>query len=361
MRTTTVALLAVAALAGCKGKAALINKLSSGSAESDSPVANDQPEQDDDSDEARAKRVAAVFPNGPATEHFEPTVKLSSLPPAAVIDPADGWVLELSLHTPLTITQISDALDPLPTTTSTVTTGARQGDGAWIDVTLEDSLPESTTFDRVAVELPFVAPDGPLTAKDIAEVSTWIGRSNTKLNAGTAVPSIKAEAALVRAQKVAAVLKSVEDTSDMVLTISRADGAPIPLRLAWDAMYSAGYVWAGDLMQWIPSEGFHGLYSFTGTDSGLWTPEDANDPMATTEDIHIHFSIPVNAQPERMLDVLVQQARYIAKRVGGQVIDNETDRPVNERLLRQRVAGQLKILTNAGLSPGSPLVTGYFY
>ncbi|HEY4059431.1 MAG TPA: hypothetical protein VGM39_22590 [Kofleriaceae bacterium] len=353
MRTHSLAFLLVAAVAGCKGHQELISKLEhddpatatdgSGSAEDIGPTTAEE----------AAQRVAAVFPNGPATDKFE--VKAAITPIATtVVDPTSAWVIEIPFRTPLTSEAILDALGDSPTTNTSISFAGRRGAQPWVNI---DDVEDEATFDRIAVSVALVDVDLVLGADDVTAVRSWLDGAVTKLHASA--PNYgKPQAAVARAATVATVMREFDDQGTITVTIQREGEAPIPQKLAWDALYSAGFSMREyGMMDWLPTDGIWGVGAFNESLDGIWHPEEAIKPGATFEDIELHVDLLRAPQPDRMVEAMLQEAHYIAKRVGGHVIDDETHAALDEAALRKRVAGRLKLLTANGIVPGSDLAT----
>ncbi|HEY4178066.1 MAG TPA: hypothetical protein VGM90_14565 [Kofleriaceae bacterium] len=371
----SLALLLLAAPAGCKAKAPpqtelavaphVASAVGSGSADAVGSGSSSTAEllaannlQLLTSDEANA-RVAAVFPTGVATENAHPKVTYERIA-TPVIDPTAYLVAEVQLAKPHTAAEIKNAFGGIPKTRMSVDLSIRNGTSDWVHVWLASPDPPGT-FDRVAIQVSLLFSGELLNQADATTALDWLEHARKQLDGTPIVLSMPVQAAIARAKEVQTLARPFDNMRDIGVTIVAPAGKPFPLRLAWDAMYSAGFQWGdGDYMRWSPSDHEDGISADCSIGMGYWMPEDVAKPGIGTEYIGMSFDLPRASQPERMLAAMEQDARYLAKRLGGKIFDSETHQPLDEAQLAARVAERTRSLTAAGLPPGSNLTSEAF-
>lgn len=131
---------------------------------------------------------------------------------------------------------------------------------------------------------------------------------------------------------------------------------PMKGALMWDVLQSLGLKWGdGDLFHWNNEHEFGEQQFFsvwTSTQPGYFLPESVKSGEMNPKDLIFGFSIPRSADPEKVLEVMIDAVKYCQKRLGGKILDknlqpfNETE----EKKAMQLLVGQMK---SKGLAPGS--------
>lgn len=125
---------------------------------------------------------------------------------------------------------------------------------------------------------------------------------------------------------------------------------------AWDGLLSVGLKWGdGDLFHWENREYFGHDQHFsvwTTTDPGYFLPESIKDGQMNPTDLVFGFSIPRSADPKNIFDAMVNTAKYCQKRLGGTILD-EDSQPFNEENERKSIADLIHKMQSKGIVPGS--------
>jgi FtsZ-interacting cell division protein ZipA len=139
---------------------------------------------------------------------------------------------------------------------------------------------------------------------------------------------------------------------------------PLKGTLVWDVLQSVGLKWGdGDLFHWLNPRGNYGadeLFSvWTTTDPGYFLPEQVQAGRMNPSDLVFGFSVPRNADPERVFEVMVNAAKYCQKRLGGQLL-NKNQQPFNQQDAAGQLSALIKVMKAQGITPGSDKALGLF-
>jgi cell division protein ZipA len=126
---------------------------------------------------------------------------------------------------------------------------------------------------------------------------------------------------------------------------------------AWDALQSVGLMWGdGDIFHWPngnPDFGDDQLFSvWTTTYPGYFLPEKIKDGKMDPENLVFGFSIPRNADPINVFEVMINAVEYCQGKLGGRILNSKGEL-LNVEQERQALKKIVESMQNAGIQPGS--------
>lgn len=317
----------------------------------------------------QTERVVRAFPHGVASENAHAEIGDAPAPPAfAAPDPGSALVATIELR-PDAGSQAALAAAVGPDDEAKGPHAARRIRGhdpasdRWMNVT---TAPATTVFDRVAFVVDLVDESKrPRRARTAAELETHAAFARgVATSVGKGAPSFSATPAEAekKATAAAATLDSFGDVDAMYVTlvVTPAAGKRFPGKAAWDAVYSAGFVWGeGDYFHWVPTpetDASQGIVVSTQRGKGRFSPEmlEQSEAASSLDELRFTFDVALAWKPVQVFDVMAHAATYVARRLDGSVRDTDA-KPADLAVMRRRVAALEASLTSHGLVPGSGL------
>ena len=307
-------------------------------------------------------RVRQAFPKGVASEDARSIVGSAPPPPEErAPDPSSEVVVATEPAKPVDLATVRAALKGRPEGAMTFIKGMT-ADGKWDFV--ED--PGATgPYTRVAVEVHITEVEKPTPQANIEREIAWARTGLAKLDKRVTTSMTSAQA-VARATAAFDLRRSLtDDAVDVGVAIVAPQGKKLAGRLVWDVVYSAGFRWGdGDYFHWVPSletDVSQGISMGTSTGSSYFMPEwvAKNDGRADVDDLEMSFDVARTYEPEAVFDVMVRAAKYMARRLGGTLVDHD-GKPFDEAAARARVTSIVSSMKAANLTPGWGLALEVF-
>jgi hypothetical protein len=150
-------------------------------------------------------------------------------------------------------------------------------------------------------------------------------------------------------------------------------------RKVWDALYSAGFTWPGDVggacndtrphafggyFHWLPSpqtDHSQGITVGGDTATGYFFPEWLGEPGGKSDvaALELVFSVARCCGPADVLNVLERSATYLARRLGGQLA-MPNGSAYDSEAMKMRIELVERELVAHGVQPGSTLALQLF-
>lgn len=308
-------------------------------------------------------RVVNAFPKGVASEDARSIVGSAPPPPDdRAPDPSSEIVVEIDPSSPVDLATVRAALKPRAEGGLTFIKGTT-GDGKWEFVEDENA---TGPYTRVAVEVMITDVDAPASQADVERQIEWARGALGKLDKRPVTASMTSARAVARATAAFKLRRSLTDDAIGVgVVIAAPKGKKLGGRLVWDVVYSAGFRWGdGDYFHWVPSpetDVSQGISMGTSTGAMYFMPEwvAKNDGSADVDDLEMSFNVARTWQPEAVFDVMVRASKYMARRLGGTLVDHD-GKPFDEAAARARVTSIVKSMRAADVTPGSGLALQVF-
>lgn len=131
----------------------------------------------------------------------------------------------------------------------------------------------------------------------------------------------------------------------------------------WDALSSLGLNWGqDDLFHWVNhhNRGEDAHFSvWTTTPPACFLPEQIHKDKLFPVDLVFGYTIPKNADPTGVFEVVVQCARYCQQQLGGNLL-NQVGKPFEEDKARLELVEMVADMDKIGWTPGSQQMLSFF-
>lgn len=306
------------------------------------------------SDESDA-RVKAAFPTGPASEDARAQLGTAPPPPdIGVPQPDSAWIATIVPPPGATTDTVKKAL---PAHTGAAHTVMGKSAGRWLFV--EDARKDRPAIDELAIVVALIDVDDTITAPQLEREEVWANAAAKALGAAPPTFAMTPAQAADKATAAVAMRDKLHDDLDVGVAVVGPTGKQIPAKLAWDALYSAGFTWGdGDYFHWVPSadtDDSQGIELGATSGTGYFVPEK----LEPIDGVEMSFDVARTWHPAEMFEVMVRAAQYLAKRFGGTVVTTD-GKPFDAAAAKRRMDTIVAQLTAAGVTPGSELALAAF-
>ena len=217
---------------------------------------------------------------------------------------------------------------------------------------------EDAEYSRLCFSVKLVRPSKEhkvLTLDDLSGLLEAVKAIGARLGASSVSPRTSVEEGSTRAQT----LFRTWDEADWHVSISlRApEGSAFEGKAVWDVLMSLGLRWGDmDLFHWENPLRDHGddhLFSvWTSTGCGYFLPEEIAAGRLRVDDLVFGYSVPRSADPLGVLESMRRGIEYARHRLGGEIQDPETGKPVDWDHERRIIEGAIQTLKRGGFVPG---------
>jgi cell division protein ZipA len=271
-------------------------------------------------------------------------------------DPALEWIINLNFKNGFTLTKtdLYKIFDlEWRSNFPSVIYGFATKENRWTYAVASDSM---EIFSKIQVAINLLEVFGESQSFDQQKLEKYFTELKKRIEPYQGKFDVKPSESTDQAIRKAKDLIELNDAFNQDAIIVLRGNKPFKGTDAWDALLSVGLKWGdGDLFHWENRAYFgHGEHFsvWTTTNPGYFLPESIKDGQMNPTDLVFEFSIPRSADPKNIFDAMVNTAKYCQKRLGGTILDKDSQ-PFNAELERKFIEDLIHKMQSKGITPGS--------